>query len=244
VARRYDGVLLGDVRRNRGPPLLDLLQPVPKDRILEIGCGWGGFAVHAAKQAGCRVTGITLSEEQHAWATQAVAEAGLEDRVDIRLQDYRAVPETYTGIASIEMFEAVGERWWPVFFQRVRDLLTPGGVAALQTITIDEAHFDDYRRKPDFIQRYIFPGGMLPSPESFRVAAQACGLGVADEFRFGESYAKTLAEWRTRFEAAVPRVLELGFDERFVRMWRYYLAYCRAGFDAGTIDVMQVRLEA
>jgi len=224
--------------------LLDLLQPGTKDRVLEIGCGWGGFAVYAAQQAGCRVTGITLSEEQHAWATQAVAEAGLEDRVDIRLQDYRAVPETYTGIASIEMFEAVGERWWPVFFQRVRDLLTPGGVAALQTITIDEAHFDDYRRKPDFIQRYIFPGGMLPSPESFRTAAQACGLGVAYEFHFGASYAKTLAEWRARFEAAVPRVLEMGFDEHFVRMWRYYLAYCRAGFDAESIDVMQIRLEA
>ncbi len=163
----FDGTEdLGAAQVRKWDHLLDLLQPGPKDRILEIGCGWGGFAVHAAQQAGCRVTGVTLSEEQHAWATRAVADAGLEDRVDIRMQDYRAVPETYTGIASIEMFEAVGERWWPVFFQRIRDLLTPGGVAALQTITIDEAHFDDYRRKPDFIQRYIFPGGMLPSPSS------------------------------------------------------------------------------
>jgi cyclopropane-fatty-acyl-phospholipid synthase len=224
--------------------LLDLLQPGAKDRVLEIGCGWGGFAVYAAQQSGCRVTGVTLSEEQHAWATSAVAEAGLEGRVDIRMQDYRAVPETYSAIASIEMFEAVGERWWPVFFQRIKDLLTPGGVAALQTITIDEARFDDYRRKPDFIQRYIFPGGMLPSPERFRTAARSEGLGVADEIHFGASYAKTLAEWRARFEAAVPRVLELGFDEHFVRMWRYYLAYCRAGFNAETIDVIQVRLEA
>jgi len=142
------------------------------------------------------------------------------------------------------MFEAVGERWWPVFFERVRGLLTPGGAAALQTITIDEARFDDYRRKPDFIQRYIFPGGMLPSPERFCDAARTAGLTVADQIHFGASYAKTLAEWRTRFEAAVPRVLELGFDERFVRMWRYYLAYCRAGFTAETIDVIQVRLEA
>ena len=167
--------------------LLDLLQPGAKDRMLEIGCGWGGFALHAAQQSGCRVTGVTLSEEQHAWATNAVAEAGLEDRVDIRLQDYRAVPETYSAIASIEMFEAVGERWWPVFFQRLRDLLTPGGAAALQTITIDEARFDDYRRKPDFIQRYIFPGGMLPSPERFRRGGcMRSGLGVAEQIHFGD----------------------------------------------------------
>jgi cyclopropane-fatty-acyl-phospholipid synthase len=224
--------------------LLDLLQPSAKDRLLEIGCGWGGFAVYAAQQSGCRVTGVTLSEEQRSWASNAVAEAGLEDLVDIRMQDYRAVPETYTAIASIEMFEAVGERWWPVFFQRLQDLLTPGGAAALQTITIDEARFDDYRRKPDFIQRYIFPGGMLPSPERFRTVAEAGGLGVAEEVHFGGSYARTLGEWRTRFEAAVPNVLEMGFDERFVRMWRYYLSYCRAGFDAETIDVIQVRLEA
>jgi len=224
--------------------LLDLLQPGAKDRVLEIGCGWGGFAVYAAQQSGCRVTGVTLSEEQHAWATKSVAEAGLEHLVDIRMQDYRAVPETYSAIASIEMFEAVGERWWPVFFQRLRDLLAPGGVAALQTITIDEKRFDDYRRKPDFIQRYIFPGGMLPSSERFSSVARAGGLDVAEQVHFGASYARTLAEWRTRFEAAVPRVLELGFDEHFVRMWRYYLAYCRAGFDAETIDVIQVRLEA
>jgi len=241
----FDGTEdLGSAQVRKWDHLLELLQPNAKDHILEIGCGWGGFAVHAAQQAGCRVTGVTLSEAQHAWATQAVAEAGLEDRVDIRMQDYRAVPETYTRIASIEMFEAVGERWWPVFFRQIKDRLTPGGVAALQTITIDEAHFGDYRRKPDFIQRYIFPGGMLPSQKSFRASAQAGGLRVADESQFGASYAKTLAEWKTRFEAAVPRVLELGFDERFVRMWRYYLAYCRAGFDAKTIDVIQVRLEA
>jgi cyclopropane-fatty-acyl-phospholipid synthase len=235
---------LGAAQLRKWDHLLDLLQPSAKDRLLEIGCGWGGFALYAAQQSGCRVTGVTLSEEQHAWATNAVAEAGLEDRVDIRMQDYRAIPETYSAIASIEMFEAVGERWWPVFFERVRELLTPGGVAALQTITIDEIRFDDYRRKPDFIQRYIFPGGMLPSPERFCSAAKAAGLGVAEQIHFGDSYARTLAEWRTRFEAAVPRVLEMGFDERFVRMWRYYLSYCRAGFNAETIDVIQVRLEA
>ncbi len=173
--------------------LLELLQPSAKDHLLEIGCGWGGFAIHAAKQAGCKVTGITLSEEQHAWAQREVEQAGLEGQIDIRLQDYRAVPERYTGIASIEMFEAVGEKWWPVFFGRMRDLLAPGGAVALQTITIEEPRFEDYRRHPDFIQRYIFPGGMLPSPERFAEAARAQGLSVSDTLFFGSSYAATLS---------------------------------------------------
>ncbi len=225
--------------------LLELLQPTSKDRLLEIGCGWGGFAIHAARQAGCRVTGVTLSEEQHSWATEAVAREGLEGLVDIRLQDYRAIPDSgFTQIASIEMFEAVGVKWWPTFFSRVRELLGRGGAAALQVITIDDSRFEDYVRHPDFIQRYIFPGGMLPSPERFEAAATREGLTVSEQHFFGDCYAATLAEWRSRFEAALPQVRELGFDERFVRMWRYYLAYCKAGFDAGTIDVMQVRLEA
>jgi len=224
--------------------LLELLQPSSADHLLEIGCGWGGFAIHAAKEAGCRVTGITLSEEQRDWATAAVAEAGLEGRIDIRLQDYRAVPEKFDAIASIEMFEAVGERWWPVFFRQVRDMLEIGGAAALQVITIEDPRFEDYKRNPDFIQRYIFPGGMLPSPERFATCAQEQGgLRTAAPYFFGQSYARTLSEWGSRFEEAVPDVRTLGFDERFVRMWRYYLSYCRAGFSAGTIDVMQVRLE-
>ena len=235
---------LGAAQVRKWDHLLDLLQPTSKDHILEIGCGWGGFAMHAAEKSGCKVTGVTLSDEQHAWAVRSVAEAGLEGKVDVRLQDYRAVPETFTAIASIEMFEAVGERWWPVFFQRVRDLLAPGGVAALQTITIDEIRFDDYRRKPDFIQRYIFPGGMLPSPERFKAAAETSGFRVDDPTHFGASYSRTLREWQKRFESAVPGIRDLGFDDHFVRMWRYYLAYCRAGFDAETIDVIQVRLEA
>jgi len=222
--------------------LLELLQPCSKDHLLEIGCGWGGFAIHAARQAGCKVTGITLSEEQHAWATREVEQAGLEAQVDIRLQDYRAVPERFSGIASIEMFEAVGEKWWPVFFARVRELLAPGGAAAIQTITIEEPRFEDYKRNPDFIQRYVFPGGMLPSPERFTAEAGAQGLSASEPHCFGGCYSDTLRLWRQRFEAALPQVRELGFDERFIRMWRYYLAYCRAGFSAGTIDVMQVRL--
>lgn len=223
--------------------MLEQLQPSRDDHLLEIGCGWGGFAIHAARESGCRVTGVTLSEEQHDWATRAVQEAGLEDRIDIRLQDYRHVPEQFDAIVSIEMFEAVGERWWPVFFSRVRDLLRDGGAAALQVITIDENRFDDYRRNPDFIQRYIFPGGMLPSPERFASHANAQGLTAREPHFFGESYARTLSEWAERFEASLQDVRGLGFDERFVRMWRYYLSYCRAGFSAGTVDVMQVRLE-
>ncbi len=238
-----DGEELTDAQVRKWDRMLELLQPSAKDHLLEIGCGWGGFAIHAAKEAGCRITGITLSEEQHGWATRSVERAGLDGQVEIRLQDYRRVPETYTGIASIEMFEAVGERWWPVFFNRLRELLSPGGTVAMQTITIEEPRFEDYRRNPDFTQRYIFPGGMLPSPERFAAAANAQGLSVSTPTCFGESYAATLWAWRQRFEQALPQVRDLGFDERFIRMWRYYLAYCRAGFSAGTIDVMQVRLE-
>lgn len=224
--------------------MLELLQPDSSDHLLEIGFGWGGFAVHAAKQAGCKVTGVTLSDEQHEWASDLVMREGLEGQVELRLQDYRHVAEQYSAIASIEMFEAVGEKWWSTFFSRIQELLAPGGRAALQTITIEEPRFEDYRRNPDFIQRYVFPGGMLPSPERFAQHANSAGLDVEDPLFFGGCYANTLAEWSQRFEAALPQVRELGFDERFVRMWRYYLSYCKAGFDAGTIDVMQVRLGA
>jgi cyclopropane-fatty-acyl-phospholipid synthase len=224
--------------------MLELLQPSAKDRLLEIGCGWGGFAIHAAKEAGCKVTGITLSDEQAALARERVKREGLDAQVDIRIEDYRDVPERFTAIASIEMFEAVGQRWWPVFFSRVRSLLEPGHAAALQVITIDESTFDDYQRNPDFTQRYIFPGGMLPSPPRFRNAAESEGLRVGEPRFFGKEYAATLSEWSRRFECVLPQVLALGFDERFVRMWRYYLSYCRAGFDSGNIDVMQVRLES
>lgn len=239
---RAQDELLRDAQVRKWDRLLELLQPSARDRILEIGCGWGGFAVHAAKQAGCRVVGVTISEEQRAWAARLVESEGLEGRVEIRRQDYRHVPDRFDAIASIEMFEAVGERWWPAFFARVRDSLNPRGVAAMQVITIDDARFENYRRNPDFTQRYIFPGGMLPSPERFTEAAAAAGLDVSVPRTLGSSYARTLERWREGFEAALPDVRALGFDDRFIRMWRYYLAYCRAGFEHGTIDVMQVRL--
>ncbi len=224
--------------------VLELIQPGTKDHLLEIGCGWGGFAIHAAKTAGCRITGITLSQEQAEMARERVEREGLEGQVEIRIEDYRDVPERYTGIASIEMFEAVGQRWWPVFFERLKSLLEPGRPAALQVITIDDDGFESYSRNPDFTQRYIFPGGMLPSPTLFRAETDKAGLRITEQHFFGYDYARTLEHWSKRFECVIPQVKALGFDDRFVRMWRFYLSYCRAGFDSGNIDVMQVRLES
>jgi len=234
---------LAAAQRRKWDRILELTQPSRRDHVLEVGCGWGGFAVHAAKEAGCRVTGLTLSEQQLVRARELVEREGLEGLVDIRLQDYRDVRGTFDRIASIEMFEAVGERWWPVFFGQMRALLAPGGVAAMQVITLDDAGFANYRNRPDFIQRYVFPGGMLPSPSAFAAAATAAGLSADEPRFFGADYARTLGAWSDRFEQALPQVRDLGFDERFIRMWRYYLAYCRTGFEHKTIDVMQVRLQ-
>lgn len=223
--------------------LLGLLDITPGDSLLEIGCGWGGFAIHAAKTTGARVTGLTISQEQFDWATRRVAEVGLGDQIEIRLQDYRDVTGTFDHIVSIEMFEAVGERFWPTFFRTVRDRLAAGGRAALQTITIEDARLEEYRANPDFIQRFIFPGGMLPSPERFDRVARAAGLRVSEPFLFGSDYAMTLHAWEERFADAVQRVRALGFDERFERLWRFYLSYCQVGFRRGSVNVMQVALE-
>ncbi len=234
---------LQSAQRAKWNRLLEVLQPSRADHLLELGCGWGGFAIHAAKEAGCKVTGVTISREQYDWAQRYIAHEGLEGRVDIRLQDYRDISEQFTRLVSVEMFEAVGEKYWPVFFGRVRDLLGRGGKAAIQTITISDESFEQYRDNPDFIQRYIFPGGMLPSPERFSLQAHEAGLVIGEPHFFGLSYARTLERWLERFDSARDQVLDMGFDERFVRMWRYYLAYCRAGFMAGNIDVMQIELE-
>jgi len=223
--------------------IVERIRPNADSHLLEIGCGWGGFAEHAARTTGCKVTGITISREQHDYAKQRIFEAGLADKVEIRLQDYRDVPEQFDGIASIEMFEAVGESYWPTYFGTLRDRLKPGGVAALQVITIAERYYENYRRSVDFIQRYVFPGGMLPSPTIFRQQTYAAGLQWQGVETFGLDYARTLAEWRERFLATWPEIQALGgFDERFRRMWQYYLAYCEAGFRTGSIDVMQVAL--
>ena len=233
---------LADAQRRKWDRLLDTLDAQPGHHVLEIGCGWGGFAVHAAKTRGVRVTGITISDEQLVWARRRVAEEGLEDLVEIRHQDYRTLTERFDRIASIEMFEAVGRRWWPAFFRAVRNALVEGGRAAIQVITIENHRLDDYSVKPDFIQRYIFPGGMLPSPAEFARVAAIEGLLCETPFFFGPDYAMTLHAWEQRFSDVIQRVRGLGFDERFERMWRFYLSYCQAGFRTGSIDVMQVAL--
>jgi cyclopropane-fatty-acyl-phospholipid synthase len=215
-------------------------------RILEIGCGWGGFAEHAARTRGACVTGITLSPAQLDWARQRIAGAALAQRVRLELLDYRDALRTlgggYDHVVSIEMYEAVGERYWPGYFRTIHDALRPGGRALVQAITIDERVYPRYRRGTDFIQQHVFPGGMLASAPRFESAARAAGLVVEDAFRFGGDYAETLRRWARAFEAAHAGVRALGHDERFVRLWRFYLAYCEAGFDSGRTDVIQYRL--
>ncbi len=233
---------LGKAQVNKFRHIAGLLDLKPGHELLEIGCGWGGFARWAAKEIGCRITAITVSRAQHDFAQSRVQSEGLGERVVIRQQDYRDVTERFDRIASIEMFEAVGERYWPVFFNQVFDRLKPGGVAALQIITIADELFDSYRRNVDFIQRYIFPGGMLPSLAALRRQAQASGLVWRADSGFAAHYAQTLAQWRRRFEAVWPEIGALGFDERFRRMWNYYLAYCEVGFSLGRIDLKQVAL--
>lgn len=220
--------------------LADRIALSPDQNVLEIGCGWGGFAAYAAGERGAKVTGITISQAQHDYAKQRVFKAGLAERVDIKLQDYRDVQGTYDSVASIEMFEAVGEKYWPTYFQTVRDRLKPGGHAGLQIITIADRFFDSYRRKADYIQRYIFPGGMLPSPQALRDQMGRVGLTVSETVGFGRDYAKTLRGWNERFQDAWPTIRPLGFDTRFKRLWEQYLHYCAAGFEVGTIDVVQV----
>ena len=216
----------------------------PDDHVLEIGCGWGGFAEFAAREIGCRVTGLTISQEQHAFASRRIAEAGLSDKVDIRFQDYRDETGQYDRIASIEMFEAVGEKYWPVFFGKVKDCLKAGGTAGMQIITINEQAFPLYRKRPDFIQRYVFPGGMLPTPQILRSLGSDHGLSFLRERLFAQDYARTLEEWRKRFWGSWEKIMPLGFDERFKKLWEFYLHYCEAGFRAEYIDVRQVVYKA
>ncbi|MBL8588046.1 MAG: class I SAM-dependent methyltransferase [Methylobacteriaceae bacterium] len=216
----------------------------PGSRVLEIGCGWGGFAAYAARERGARVTALTISREQFDYATARIAAAGLDDRVEIALRDYRDEPGVYDAVVSIEMVEAVGEAFWPGYFAALARRLAPGARAALQAITIREDIFPRYRREMDFIRAHIFPGGMLPTPTHMRWLGAEAGLAVVGERAFGADYAATCRIWRERFEAAWPRIEPLGFDARFRRLWRYYLAYCEAGFAVGTIDVRHVVYEA
>ena len=217
--------------------VVDVLKLKGGERVLEIGCGWGGLAERLIREANCHVTGLTLSPAQLGHAQARLSACGLDGRHDLRLQDYREVRGLFDRIVSIEMLEAVGAEYWPIYFARLRDCLAERGRAVLQVITIAERYYETYRREPDFIQRHIFPGGMLPSQEILRAQIEKAGLVLRSVETFGESYAATLGEWQRRFQLAWPRLRAQGFDEAFRRKWEYYLAYCEAGFRAGSIDV-------
>ena len=218
--------------------ILDQINAQPGQTILEVGCGWGGFAERAAKR-GLNVVCITLSDAQLAWATQRVRNAGFSERVTLRLQDYRDVPEKFDHIVSIEMFEAVGLLHWSGYFQMLARCLKPGGRIVIQTIDIAEEKFDSYRSGTDFIQQYIFPGGMLPSPSRFKKECEAAGLRTLEVLSFGQDYAETLKRWAQRFDASLTQIRELGYDDAFIRIWKMYLAYCEVGFRQTRTDVKQ-----
>lgn len=232
---------LADAQQAKYRRILRELDVRPGDHILEIGCGWGGFAEVAAG-AGCRVTGITISREQFDYAQDRLRRAGLQDLVTLQLADYRDITGSFDHVVSIEMFEAVGERYWPAFFSTVKARLKPGGRAVVQTITIADSKFDRYRQGTDFIQQYIFPGGMLPSPRRFDAEVGQAGLVSEARHAFGIDYATTLNHWHQRFNTVEPVVRAQGFDDRFIRTWRFYLAYCEAGFRTAATDVMQFTL--
>jgi cyclopropane-fatty-acyl-phospholipid synthase len=232
---------LEDAQLRKVHALLDRLDLKPGQRLLEIGCGWGTLAIEAAKR-GASVVGLTLSTEQKAWAERKIAEAGFSDRVEIRLQDYRDTAEKFDAVASVEMVEAVGRRWWGAYLGSIARNLRPGGRAALQFISIDRRLFDRYARNPDFIQTYIFPGGLLLDEPQFEALARERGLSWEDRQDFRLDYAETLKRWRERYDQAVSRGELDGFEEPFHKLWRYYLMYCEGGFRGGAIDVAQVTM--
>ena len=212
------------------------------EKVLEIGSGWGGFAEFAAKECGASVTGLTISPAQLDYARARIQREGLGERVEFKLLDYRDASGAFDKVASIEMFEAVGREYWPAYFAKVRELLKPGGAAGIQTITIADRFFDRYSRSSDFIKRFVFPGGMLPSESALRNEVRKAGLVWQGAAAFGQDYAATLAEWRRRFLAAWDDIVAMGFDDKFKKLWQFYLSYCEAGFRAATTDVMQIRL--
>jgi cyclopropane-fatty-acyl-phospholipid synthase len=222
--------------------MVDQMGARPGDHVLEIGCGWGGFAEYAARERGLRVTGLTISQAQYDYAVERIARAGLADRVEIKLQDYRDERGTYDGVASIEMFEAVGEKYWPTYFNALRERLKPGRHATLQIITVPDARWAMYKRGVDFIQKYIFPGGMLPPPFRLREEIERAGLRLKGSIEFGESYSLTLRRWYESFNARWDEVAQLGFDDRFRRMWNFYLTSCAGAFRGGNCDVTQITL--
>lgn len=224
--------------------IIDMLEIGPQDKVLEIGCGWGGFAEQAILQTGCHLTGLTLSKEQLEWAQKRLDDKEISGNADLRLLDYRDCIGKFDKIVSIEMLEAVGEENWPIYFAKLQELLKPNGRAMIQSILIENSRFEDYRNDTDFIQTYIFPGGMLPSSQKVREISAKFGFETLDEFNFGLDYERTLLAWEKDFIAKWPRLKEQGFDDRFYAMWRYYLHYCAAGFRAKRIDVAQFLITA
>ncbi len=233
---------LADAQRAKYALHLDALDAQPGDHVLEIGCGWGGLAIEAARR-GLHVTGITLSPAQLAMARERVAKAGFSDRVELKLMDYRDLEGRFDHVVSIEMFEAVGEEYWPVYFDTLKRVLKPGGRAALQVITIDEEMFEVYRRESDFIQQYVFPGGMLPSKTALLQQSRDAGLSTNLSHAFGYDYARTLRHWSEQVTLQESAIREQGYDDRFLRLWQYYLAYCYAGFVTDRVDVVQAVLQ-
>lgn len=228
---------------NKYESLAKMIDLKPGDRVLEIGSGWGGFAEYAAGKYGAHVTGLTLSPSQLDYARKRIERAGLSDKVEFRLQDYRDETGTFDKVASIEMFEAVGREYWDAYFKKVREVLKPGGLAGLQIITIADRFFERYMKSTDFIQRYVFPGGVLPSNSTLSNLTEQAGLKLKGIQDFGQDYARTLHEWSDRFLAAWDDIRSMGFDERFEKLWRFYLAYCEAGFRAGTTNVRQMTVQ-
>jgi cyclopropane-fatty-acyl-phospholipid synthase len=239
---RGEGQSLEAAQVEKQNRIMEMLSLGGGERVLEIGCGWGGLAQRLVEEAGCTVTGLTLSPAQLSYARERLAGPVAAGQADLRLQDYRDVDGLYDRVVSIEMLEAVGQDYWPGYFRRLQDCLKPGGVAVLQVISIAEKKFEAYLRSPDFIQLYVFPGGMLPTVTIMREQIAKVGLVLETFEPFGSSYARTLAEWRRRFHAAWPRLRQGGLDEIFGRKWDYYLAYCEAGFRAGAIDVGLYRI--
>ncbi|MDE0752919.1 MAG: cyclopropane-fatty-acyl-phospholipid synthase [Planktomarina sp.] len=233
---------LEDAQTAKYASMVDQMGVKSGDHVLEIGCGWGGFAEYAAKERGLSVTCLTISKEQIKYAQDRINAAGLQDLVTFKLQDYRDETGVYDGIASIEMFEAVGEKYWPSYFQTVHDRLKPGAQATLQIITVRDDRFEIYRKSVDFIQKYIFPGGMLPSPLVLSKQAEEAGLKVVKSIEFGESYSETLRRWHDTFNDKWDQVLAMGFDDRFRRMWNFYLTSCAATFHYGNCDVTQITI--
>ena len=222
--------------------MVDMMDVKPGDHVLEIGCGWGGFAEYAAKERGLKVTGLTISQEQHDYAVARMKKLGLSEQVQIVMRDYRDETGTYDGIASIEMFEAVGEQYWPTYFKTIRDRLKPGATAALQIILISEHRFEAYRKGVDFIQKYIFPGGMLPSPGALNHQIEKAGLIRKNSVEFAKSYSQTLRRWHHSFNDKWEDINKMGFDDRFRNMWNFYLTSCASAFEYGNCDVTQIAI--